>query len=129
MNLISRKTIGFAFVALILIGNTGCAVKYNHHSVQIENGNSKYKVNIEMQTRYKALDPKASNTIIVYINGKKALKGPLDATAKGSLEGMFDNKQLEVQCEREGIFDADSKCVVYLGGVKLGKYKLVQNVN
>jgi len=127
MNL-TKNTIAFAFLALATIGMSGCATKYNFHSVQTERGSSEYKVEIKMEKRFKTLNPTPLNTISIYLNDKEVLKGPLDNTETGSLEGMFDNKRLEVECGRKGIFDIYSRCVVHLGNVRLGKYEIVQTV-
>jgi len=124
----TKNTIGFVFLAFAIIGMSGCAAKYNFHSVQTEQGSSEYKVEIKMEKRFKTLNPTAFNTISVYFNDKKVLKGPLDATETGSLEGVFDSKKLELECGREEMFDAHSRCIVHLGNVKLGKYEIVQTV-
>ena len=128
MNL-TKKVISFAFLALALSGITGCAAKYNFQSVQTEKGSSEYKVELKMEKRFKTLNPTAFNTISIYLNGKKVLKGPLDGTETGDLEGIFDNKKLELECGRVGIFDAHSRCIVHLGNIRLGKYEIVQRVN
>lgn len=124
----TKNTIAFVLLAFTIIGMSGCAAKYDFHSVQTEQGNSEYNIEIKMEKRFKTLNPTAFNTISIYINDIKVLKGPLDETETGSLEGMFNNKKLEIECGREGIFNAHSRCIVHLGNVKLGKYEIVQTV-
>ena len=123
------KRLVLCVIALsMLIGFSGCAAKYQYHSVILEKGNSDYKINIKMEKRFKTLNPKAFNIITVYINNREVLKGPLDESGEGSLEGIFNNKKLELRCTKESIFDLSSKCIIHLGDIRLGKYRIVQTV-
>ena len=81
-----------------------------------------------MEKKFKTLNPKAFNIITVYINNRQVLKGSLDELGEGFLEGIFDNKKLELKCFKESIFDVNPKCIIHLGNMRLGEYKIIQTI-
>jgi hypothetical protein len=102
----------------------GCAAKNDYQSILLEQGNTDYKVNITMQQEVKTLDPTLYKTVVVYINGNRALKGPMEQTGEVSLEGLYNNKKLDITCVKEGLFTVNPKCVVHLDNIRLGKYEI-----
>jgi len=124
---VKKLSVGI-LILIVFIGLNGCATKYQYHSVISEKGSLNYKVNLKMEKKFKTLNPTPFNIITVYINNREVLKGPLSGSEEGSLEGVFENKKLELKCGRESLFDVNLKCTIHLGNMRLGVYKIVQTI-
>lgn len=124
----TKNKVYSGLLVLSILCITGCAAKYDFHSVTAQETNTDYKVSLKMEKSFKTLNPTPYNKVTVYVNDQKALKGPLSEAQEGELEGMYAGKKLELVCHNEGIFPPITNCVVHLDNVRLGKYTLHQTV-
>mgnify|MGYP001293318493 CR=1 FL=1 len=114
----------------LLIFFTGCGVYITHFkAVDFNDINKDYTIDAKMYKEIVgvvALPNDVKEILYLYINNQLVLEAPVQyGKLTFSTKSMYENKQLTVDCYRQGLNPEQHNCQVHLDQRKIGSFKLI----
>lgn len=122
----SLKTLIKVSLFIIMVFTlSGCTVHTKLKSTSVVDYSKKYKIDVLMDFTNKRsfFGGEITNIVTLYINDTIALKGNAGADYSCDMQGIFDEKELTLECAKNSIFSPIS-CLVHLDKKRLEEVSL-----
>jgi hypothetical protein len=121
----TKNIISSVLSIIVIMTISGCASKTPYHADPITTIDQKYKFDLKMK---KEIDPgffvtDIKNIVTLYINDEIALQGNLDRYESGQLQGLYEGKKLNLECDKDTIF-SPTRCIVHLDKTRIAELSL-----